>query len=158
MRLFEILKLVFTLVFISFNILSYLFVSHIEEQSKCKNKNCLNSDKLKQTYYVLDSVDFVKKFSMVAVGIGVINLFIPLTKTFINMFLIGGFLTLALLIVLILQAIALNKIITVIDSDECLAEGCSLNKHYKTFSQYVISSTITVYSITIGTILIGLRL
>jgi hypothetical protein len=158
MKILEIVKLVFTLIFITFNVFTYLFVKHIEDQANCKSNNCLNNEKIIKAYFLLDTVDFVKKFSMIAVGIGIINLLIPLTKTFINMFLIGSFLTLALLIVLVLQAVSLNKIINIIQSDACKADGCKLSKNYETFGNHIIGSTITIYAIIIASIIIGLKL
>ena len=158
MKIIDLVKLLFTLIFIIFNVFTYLFVKHIEDQSNCKSDKCLNNEKIKKAYYLLDTADFVKNFSMIAVGIGIINLFIPFTKTFINMFLIGSFLTLALLIVLVVQAVSLNKIINIIQSDECKVDGCKLSKNYETFSNYIIRSTITIYAIVIAGIIIGLKL
>lgn len=154
MKVLEIIKYVFTFGFIIFNIITYMFVHELVNKQSC---TCINKSEITDMYFFINGLDYVRTFSIIAIGIGVINLFIPLTKTFINMFLIGGFLTFALFILLILQALSLNRILNTINSDECI-NLCKLSPFYQKFGDHLLESTITIYAITIVVILFGLRL
>ena len=153
-RPYTIAKYIFTLAFIIFNVITYLFVEELENNSDC---TCINKDEVTNMYFFLNTLNYVKTFSIIAICIGAINLIIPLTRTFINMFLIGGFITLALFVLLILQAMSLNRILNIIKSDEC-SGICKLPSMYETFGNYLLESTLTIYAIVIAVVLIGLRL
>lgn len=156
MKLFDLIKYGFTILFIAFNVLTYLLVEDLESQErKCK---CIQNKEVTNAYYFLNAVDYVKTFSTISIILMVVNLFLPVIKTFTNIFLVGSILTLLLVILLVLECVSLNIILNEKKVSPDCRECTFTYSLYDTMSDYLLGSTLTIYAIAIGIILIGSRL
>lgn len=99
----------------------------------------------------LDRVIYLSTVSMIIIVLCGINLFIPVTKFFGNLPLLGNFVTIILLIVLYLYLYFLYELMNNMDSK------CSnkLSKFEKFHRDLMLSGTFTIYVFIVIVVIIG---
>ena len=149
MKILTILKLFFYGTLIIFNSFIVGMMYQIEA-AKCPCAKEYAGDKF---WYLFKKMDFLKYFSIVLSTLCLINMFIPLTKGISHIILIGGIISLLLLLGLILQAYLLVDLLNTFDEEEC--SKCKLGSLYEA-GKFLVTASITTYSIVIILILLGL--
>lgn len=149
MKVFFILKLLFCATLIIFNSLLVAMLYQIED-NKCL---CAKEYTENKFWGLFKKIEFLKYFSISLASLAFINIFIPLTKGISHIILIGGFISLVLLVGLVLQAYLLNDLISILTKDEC--NNCKFGGLFDA-GKVLMTGSIISYSIVIILVLLGL--
>lgn len=147
------IRFFFYVIFVCFNIITYFMVKEVEDNKRCE---CKDNKKITNAYYFLNTIEYIKTFSWLASIIGLVNLFIPINKGLSNIIIVGSMISVALFILLIGQMFSLERFLSVIKSDECVA-SCKMSTFYNKFSDYIMAGTFITYCVIIVLVLMGLK-
>lgn len=153
MSVIGFLRLFFYLVFIIFNVMTYYLVDEVENNKKCI---CRDDEYITKAYNFLNTIEYIKTFSLLSCVIGLINLFIPFNKGILNIMVIGSFISIILFILLLGQAFALSRFVNFIKTEKCI-KTCKLSTFYNNFSDFIIAGSLVSYIVVIVLVLFGLK-
>ena len=146
MKLFGMIKLVFYGLFILFNAVN-IYLMHRVESSESACSNDIISSK---TLGALDDAKLIKLFAYLSIGIGLINIFMSLTKKITSIPLIGSLISLGFIVVITLQLYLFTKLVNKLNSSDCKIElNSDLRYGLKAFGSLSIVAYIIIVVITV---------
>jgi len=149
------IRTAFYLIFIAFNIMIFALMYKFEK-SKCKCPAVVDY-KNSKFLGLLNKVDYIKWFSLVAAITGVLNLFIPIVRTLGKFFLVGTVIGITLLILTSFQLYLLINFLKTFDNESCTGKNkCKLPTFFEKGRKFVIAGSFTVYIIMVAIVVLGM--
>lgn len=154
-NIFNMIKIGFYILFITFNILTFVLMTKLDKL-KCKCPAVVNYTNSK-FIGLINKVEYIQWFSLIAAIVGGINLFIPFTKTLGSFLLIGSVISILLLIVTSFQLYLLINFLKTFDDESCTGKNkCNLPGFIEKGRKFVIAGSFTMYLIVIAIVVFGM--
>ena len=142
------LKLFFNIILIYFTAVVFSIVESLKK--KCKSYTDEFSKPDLYSLYI-DRVNFIKTMSIIIIVMCSINLFVPITKFFGNLPLLGSIISIIMLILLYVYLYFLYEFMNKIDTP-CEKK---LSKFEKFHRDFMLSGTFTIYILIVIIVLVG---